>query len=152
MVLAPGGATAQIVRREALSRLLPLASGGTSLTQPIFAADVIDAIEAGLARSELSDRVLDLGGPESLPQREFIERAARLYGRRPRIVPIPRGLLELAAAIAERCLANPPITRSALGVILGSDCIDPEPARQQLGIELTPLDETLKRCVGPHAG
>ena len=95
MVLGPGDATASIVRREAMARVLPLIAGGSSLTQPIYAGDVVDAILSGLNRSELANVSLDLAGPESLPQREFIERAARLHGRRPRIVPIPRGLLDL---------------------------------------------------------
>jgi hypothetical protein len=49
----------------------------------------------------------------------------------------------------ERFLANPPLTKSALEVILADDEIDPEPARRKLGIQLTPLEEILRRCVGP---
>ncbi|HXV36786.1 MAG TPA: hypothetical protein VEC18_06545, partial [Myxococcota bacterium] len=97
------------------------------------------------------DRVLDLVGPESVTQRELVERAARLYDRRPCVVSIPKRLLLLVAELAERWLANPPLTRSALEVILADDELDPEPARRALGIRLTPLDETLRRCVGPSA-
>jgi NADH dehydrogenase len=150
MVLGPGDPSARIVRREALARILPLIAGGTSLTQPIYAGDVVEAIVSGLTRGDLADVSLDLAGPESLPQREFIERAARLYGRRPIVVPVPLSLLNLIAFLAEHCFANPPITRSAIEVIHADDCVDPEPARRQLGIELTPLDEMLRRCVGPR--
>jgi len=151
MVLGPGDTAARIVRREALARVLPLIAGGASLTQPIYAGDVVEAIVSGLNRSELADLSLDLAGPESLPQREFIERAARLYGRRPRVVPVPRGLLDLIAGLAERFFADPPFTRDALEVIHADDCVNPEPARRRLGIELTSLDEMLRRCVGPPA-
>ncbi len=151
MVIGPGDATANIVRREALARVLPLAAGGRFQTQPIYVGDVVEAIAAGLERDDLDDLALDLAGPESLTQREFIERAARLYGRRPLIVSIPAGLVKFAAGLAERFLANPPFTKSALEVILSGDDIDPEPARRKLGIALTPLDETLRRCVGPQA-
>ncbi len=149
MVIGPGDFTANIVRREALARVLPLAAGGRSRTQPIYAADVVDAIVACLTRDDLDDLALDLAGPQSLSQRAFIERAAQLHGRRPHVVPIPAGLLLWIAGIAERCLANPPLTRPALEVILADDDVDPEPARRRLGIELTPLDEILRRCVGP---
>ena len=151
MVLGPGNAAARIVRREALARVLPLIAGGDTLAQPICASDVVEAIVSGLNRSELADVSLDLAGPESLRQRELIERAARLYGRRPRIVPIPRRLLDLIAGLAERLLADPPFTRASIGVIHADDRVDPEPARERLGIELTPLDELLRRCVGPPA-
>jgi NADH dehydrogenase len=151
MVIGPGDVTANIVLREALSRALPLAAGGRSRTQPIYAGDLIEAIAAGLERDDLDDLILDLAGPESLPQREFIERAARLYGRRPHIVSIPTGLILFIAGLAERFLTNPAITKTALEVILADDDVDPEPARQKLGIDLTSLDEILRRCVGPQA-
>jgi NADH dehydrogenase len=150
MVIGPGDATASIVRREALARVLPLAAGGRSRTQPIYAGDVVEAIAAGLERDDLDDLILDLAGPESLTQREFIERAARLHGRRPHIVSIPAGLVKFVAGLAEGLLANPPLTKSALEIILSDDDIDPEPARRKLGIELTPLDKILRRCVGPQ--
>jgi hypothetical protein len=39
-----------------------------------------------------------------------------------------------------------------LGVLEHDDRVDPEPARRALGIELTPLHETLHRCVGSGRG
>ena len=52
-------------------------------------------------------------------------------------------------SLAEKLLANPPLTRAMLGVLDHDDDIDPKPACDALGIQLTPLDETLLRCVGP---
>ncbi len=151
MVIGPGDVTANIVRREALARVLPLAKGGRYRTQPIYAGDVVEAIVAGCERDGLDDVILDLAGPESLSQREFIERAARLHGRRPHVLPVPAGFLFCAAALAQRVLSNPPFTKAALEVILADDDVDPEPARRKLGIELTSVDEMLQRCVGPGA-
>ncbi len=151
MVIGPGDVSANIVRREALARVLPLAGGGRSRTQPIYAGDVVEAIAAGLERDDLDGLMLDLAGPESLTQREFIERAAKLHGRQPYVVSIPTAPLLFIAGLAERVLANPPLTKSALEVILADDDLDPEPARRKLGIQLTPLDEILRRCVGPQA-
>jgi uncharacterized protein YbjT (DUF2867 family) len=150
MVIGPGDVTANIVRRQALARVLPLVAGGRTRTQPIYADDVIEAIAAGLEQDYLDNLTLDLAGPESLSQQKFIERAARLHSRQPRVVSIPAPLLFFAAGIAERFLANPPFTKSALEVILADDDIDPEPARQKLDIKLTPLDEILRHCVGPQ--
>ncbi len=64
---------------------------------------------------------------------------------------VPTGLILFIAGLLERFLANPPITKTALEVILADDDVDPEPARRKLGIDLTPLDEILRRCVGPQA-
>jgi hypothetical protein len=38
-----------------------------------------------------------------------------------------------------------------LGVLQHNDRIDPRPACDELGLSLTPLDDTLARCVGPDA-
>ena len=53
------------------------------------------------------------------------------------------------AFAAEKLLSDPPLTRAMLGVLDHDDEIDPKPACDELGIQLTPLGETLLRCVGP---
>jgi hypothetical protein len=52
--------------------------------------------------------------------------------------------------LLERVSANPPLTRGMLGVLDHDDDIDPKPACERLGLELTPLDTTLLKCVGPE--
>jgi NADH dehydrogenase len=151
MVLGPGDTTARIVRGEAQASVLPLIGGGRTRAQPIFADDVIDAIVAGLDKPGLDNVSLDLAGPTSLPQRDFIARAAALYGKQPRVLALPRWLVRGLAGLAERLMADPPFTPTSLDVILDDDNVDPKPACQRLGIELTPLDEILRRCIGPEA-
>lgn len=151
MVLGPGDATTRVVAAEARARLLPLIGGGRTRTQPIYADDVVEAILAAMTRPGLDDVVLDLAGPESLIQRDFVARAARLYGRRPTVIPIPLAVARGLALLAERLLANPPLTRAMLGVLCQDDCVDPEAACKELGIQLTPLDEALRRSLGIEA-
>ena len=52
-----------------------------------------------------------------------------------------------AAWLAERLLVDPPVTRAMLEVLDCDDRIDPTDACRRLGIELTSLDEMLRRCV-----
>jgi uncharacterized protein YbjT (DUF2867 family) len=148
MVLGPGDVTARVVAAEARARVLPMLAGGRVRTQPIYAEDVVDAILSALARPGLDDVALDLAGPESLPQRDFVARAARLQGRRPRVIPVPMALARGLAWLAERALAKPPVTRAMLGVLGRDDCVDAEAAAKELGIRLTPLDEMLRRSLG----
>ena len=104
---------------------------------------------AAIDRDGLDDVVLDLAGPESLPHRDLVRRAAALHGLRPIVIPVPFGLVRFMTLLSERFNAEPPMTTAAFEVIHGDDSIDPEPARKQLGIDLTPLDEMLRLCVGP---
>ncbi len=85
--------------RGRAARVVPLVRGGASLEQPIDARDVLAAIAAALARPELAGRVLDVAGPESLPRRDLVRRAAALLGNAPRIVPIPLALVRSFAAL-----------------------------------------------------
>lgn len=151
MVLGAGEIAAQALRARARAPVVALARGGASLEQPIDAEDVVTAILAAADRPGLGREVLALAGPEALPHRELLARAAALYGRRPRVVPVPPAVLHLVAGLLEKISAEPPVTRAMLGVLESDDCIDPAPACARLGLTLTPLDETLRRCAGPDA-
>jgi NADH dehydrogenase len=151
MVLGTEEPATWALRAHAGARVVPLVRGGASLEQPIDAGDVAAAIDAALARPNLAGRVLELAGPESLPRRELVRRAAALRGNRPLVVPLPLAAVRLFAATAERLLADPPLTPAMLGVLEQDDAIDPAPACRALGLALTPLDETLRRCLDRNA-
>ncbi len=152
MVLGEGDRTSSILRGEARARLLPLPGGGRNRAQPIYVGDVVEGVLAALQRPGLEDAVLDLAGPEALPARELIERVARLHDLPgPRVLPLPLGLVKAAAWLVSRFSAEPPLTPTMLEVITLDDAVDPGPARDRLGIQLTPLDETLRRTCGPGA-
>jgi NADH dehydrogenase len=152
MVLGEGDHASRALRGQALAPIALLLGGGRSLEQPIYAGDVVEAVVAGVSRDDLGDDLmLDLAGPESLPHRALLERAARLHGRRPRVLPAPLALGRALAFALEKLLPDPPVTRAMLGVLHHDDAVDPGEACRRLGIELTPLDELLRRCVGPEA-
>ena len=148
MVLGEDDHAALALRARARASRAILVRGGASLEQPIYAGDVTLAIVRGIEAPGLDDVALDLAGPESLSQRALVERAAALLGSRaPRVIPLPRALAIAGAWLAERLLAEAPVTRAMLGVLDHDDRIDPAPACRRLGISLTPLDETLRRCL-----
>jgi uncharacterized protein YbjT (DUF2867 family) len=105
------------------------------------------AIENALAEETGDDAVLDLAGPESLSHRELVSRAAKLIARNPRFLPVPLAVVSLFARLAERFADDPPLTPAMLGVLERDDQIDPSPCCTRLGLTLTPLDETLRRCL-----
>lgn len=153
MVLAPGAAAVAALRREATSRFLPLIRGGQSLEQPMDGHDVIDAIVRALDDPSLAGESLDLGGPECLSHRRLVARIARRFGREPRIVPIPMGVVRTIARALERFSSDPPITFAMLEVLDQDDCVDTEGVCRRLGLRLRSLDETLDRCLdGAGAG
>ena len=88
---------------------------------------------------------------DRLVKRDLVRRAAALYGNTPRFVTIPRFVVRGLAAVLEKMSANPPVTRAMLGVLEHDDRIDSREALAAFGLQLTPLDETLQRFIGPEA-
>jgi uncharacterized protein YbjT (DUF2867 family) len=161
MVLGEGDYASQALAGRA-HRGFNVLLRGASLEQPIYAGDVIAAIRAALPGSSVGapvvdapdaePHVFDLAGPESLSREALVHRAARVLGRRTRVLSLPLGIGLGAAFLLERALRDPPVTRAMLGVLDHDDRIDPGPALAALGISLTPLDEVLRRCVAEGAG
>jgi uncharacterized protein YbjT (DUF2867 family) len=120
---------------------------GESLEQPIYAGDVIDALIRSLTRALTRDETFDLAGPESLSRSNLTERAAAMLNRSPKILSLPLFFGMLVAGLAERLSTKPPITREMLQLLDHDDAIDPDPAAERLGLALTPLQDTLRRCI-----
>jgi uncharacterized protein YbjT (DUF2867 family) len=150
MVLGEGDYATAALRRRAGSAL-SVGLRMSSLEQPIYAGDVIAAIVTDVGRffdSGTSDQqVVELAGPESLPRRELVARSARILGTRPRVLSLPIAAALAIAYLLQAVTRYPPVSRAMLGVLDHDDCIDPEPACQQLGVALTPLDDALARCL-----
>jgi NADH dehydrogenase len=151
MVLGPEEPGARALRAQAHARVVPMVGGGRSLEQPIDAEDVTEAILRSLTLDVADHETLELAGPESLPRRELLARAASCVGSEPRVIALPYAAASLLALVCELTLSNAPLTRAMLGVLERDDSIDPGPACARLGMELTPLDETLRRCLASDA-
>ena len=127
---------------------LALSFRAASLEQPIYAGDVVTAIEHAIALAPPLRATLELAGKTSLSRRALTARSAALLGLGvPTLLSLPLGLGMLIAGLCERLAANPPVSRAMLGVLDHDDAIDPRPACRALGIELTSLDETLRRVL-----
>jgi NADH dehydrogenase len=151
MVLGPEEPGARAIRAQTRARLVPMVSGGRSLEQPIDAEDVTEAILRSLSLTGVDHETFELAGPESLPRRELLARAAAIVGSQPRVIGLPHAVATLVALTCELTLANGPLTRAMLDVLERDDSIDPGPACARLGLELRPLDETLRRCLAADA-
>lgn len=149
MVLGEGDFAAAALAARA-RRGINLVLRGASLEQPIYAGDVVKAMMAAVNLPN-PPQTCDLAGPESLSRTSLIHRAARIVGRRTRVVSVPLAVGLAAAWVMERLLAHPPVTRAMLGVLDHDDRVDTQPATAALGLTLTPLDETVRRCIGNAA-
>jgi uncharacterized protein YbjT (DUF2867 family) len=148
LLLGPGTAGAAALKRNVSLRRARLIDGGRNLQQPLHVDDLARAaVVAATQASVANNLTLDLVGPVSLPERELVERAARLLGREVRIGSIPKKLFSLALAIRQR-IAGPGFSPDALEVVTADTRLDPQPAACKLGIQLTGIDEMIQASLG----
>ena len=117
-----------------------------SFEQPVYAGDVVDAIVALIERADAPE-LIELAGPERVTRRELTRRAGGVLGRRTLLISLPIAFGRMLAAMFEGMSANPPVTRAMLDVLDHDDDVDVTSACRSLGLELTTLDETLRRCL-----
>ena len=128
--------------------VVPMTNAGQQRLAPVFVDDA-----AGLAADALDDpaavdRVLELGGPETLTMRDIIGTALRIAGLRRPILPGPTPLLKLAAAPMS-LLPTPPLTPAAIDFINQPATVDLGPLLTRMPRRLTGLDEGLRSYLRP---
>ena len=145
LLLGPGTAGGAALKRNLSLPKAKLIGGGRHLQQPLYVDDLARAaVLAATQPTAARDLTLDLVGPISLPERELVERAARLTGRQVRIGSIPKSLLSFVLALRQGLGGQPGFSRDALEVITADTCLDPQPAASKIGIQLTGIDEMIQ--------
>ncbi|HET8995417.1 MAG TPA: complex I NDUFA9 subunit family protein [Acetobacteraceae bacterium] len=129
-------------RFGAMARLLPcmpVIAGQTRL-QPVYVADVADAIMAALGRADAAGVTYELGGPRVWTMRELLAYVLKETGRRRRLIELPMGLARLQASLME-LLPGKPLTRDQL-LMLARDNVVAEgmPGLPELGIVPSPVE------------
>ncbi len=148
LVLGPGTEGASALARQSAGPSVRLLDAGRVLHRPL---DVLDLAAGALAAARASEvarnATLELAGPTELCYRELVELAARLRGHALRIGSLPSAPLRLLLRV-RRALFGPGFDADALEVLLADTRVDPAPAARALGLELTPLPETIRRSLG----
>lgn len=97
---------------------------GKILMSPVHVSDVAQAFVDSLADRRTYGRIYHLGGPEVLSWTEMLRRIAEATGRRKWIVPMPVGIMRLAAACLD-WLPGFPVTRDQLAMLVEGNTADP---------------------------
>jgi uncharacterized protein YbjT (DUF2867 family) len=146
LLLGPATEGAEALARNASGSKAMLIGGGRNFQQPLYVDDLARAAIAATQSSVARNRTLELVGPVSLPERELVERAARLLGHQVRVSSIPKGLLSFALATLRR-VSGPGFSPDAVEVITADTRLDSQPAACELGIQLTGIDEMIKKSL-----
>ena len=127
---------AQIAR---LSPIMPVIAGDTKM-QPVYVADVADAVMAVLAQPGSQGKIYELGGPRVWTFREILAFILQQTRRKRRLVDIPMSIARLQANILQH-VPGKPLTPDQL-LMLAKDNVVAQGALglTDLGVRPTPLE------------
>jgi uncharacterized protein YbjT (DUF2867 family) len=123
----------------------PLPAGGRMLWQPVFTWDVVAAIEAAIERESTIGKAYTVAGPTPISYREMVETILRIMGRRCLLVPVPLGLLRLAAVILGKIMERPPVRMDQIQRLLEDKTFDISDAVRDLDFHPVPFEEGIRR-------
>ncbi len=98
------------------SPVLPLIGGGRTRFQPVYVADVAEAIARCLADPATRGKTYELGGPRIYTFKELMQLLLHEIRRRRLLVPWPFKLADMQAAVLEY-LPVPPLTRDQVKLL-----------------------------------
>lgn len=118
---------------------MPVISGNTKM-QPVYVADVADAVLASLTHPDAFGAVFELGGPRVWTFREILAFILKETKRHKPLVEMPMGLVRLQAGLME-LLPGKPLTRDQLLMLAHDNVVAPGmPGLLELGIVPTPAE------------
>lgn len=127
--------------------IVPMTNFGQQTLAPVFIDDIAHLAADALRDDAATDRVFDIGGPETLTMREIIATAIARDGHRRPIVPGPAPLIKLVA-FPLQFLPRPPLTPDAVDFINQPATVDNGPLLAAMPRRLTPLAEGLATYLG----
>ena len=141
LVVGGGGLFAAMRAHVRDGRPVPVISGGCQPVQIVAIADLLRAVAAVIDRD--LPGLLVVAHPEAVPYRELQKAIARHERVRPRLVPVPYHLVEVAVRIAEALRLPLPIRRDSLVGLRAMTWVDPRPSLERLELRLESLSEAL---------
>ena len=123
VVFGPGDSFVQRFARLArrMPGVFPLACANAKFA-PVYVGDVVEAIVCCLDRKEVAGRSFELCGPEVLTLAEVVRRAVRTLGLTRRVIPLPRPISRLQAAIMDFVPGKPFSTDNYRSATVDSVC------------------------------
>ncbi len=150
ILFGPGTAGADALVRSVAQGKARLLGGGRYTMRPLDVDDLSRAIIATAQRMPKGYFTYELGGPEPMAYRDIINRFASLMGKQVTIGSVPIWLAKLGAGVTSR-LTGGGISPAVIDIITGDERIAKN-GDKDLGIALTPLDDTLLKIIDAEEG
>jgi NADH dehydrogenase len=152
LVFGPGPVGLFARMRAQVNKLpvLPLLGGGIAAVQPIEVGDLCAAMLKCLALPDGESVELNLGEPEAMKLRDFLQAiAVAETGRPKRAMVVPLGPIKAVVRAGEAMRLPLPISSDNLQGLESVRTMETRPSLEKLGLRLTPFAEAMVRAVKP---
>lgn len=129
--------------------VLPLACADARFA-PVYVGDVVEAFAQCLERRDVAGRTFQLCGPDVVSLGDIVRMAAGALGRKVRVLPLPRAVARVQAALMDYVPGKPFSTDNFLSASLDSVC--DRDGLAELGIERTPMRAVVPRYLRANFG
>lgn len=123
---------------------VPVIGDGRIELDPIHLGDVNEIVVQCLTRDDVLGKAYDLLGPDRVTFDGFLDRLSAEIGVKKPYVHLPGGPMLLAAKVATKLLAKPPITEDNVLGLTSPAKVDREAAFRDFPIHWTHLDQGLR--------
>ncbi len=144
ILLGPTTAGARSLLNSASASQARVLGGGSYEMRPLDTDDLVQAILNCCERGG-DNKIHELVGPEPISYRDLIRKAAASMGNEVTVKSVPTGLAKLTAGIGG-LFRRGGITPTVIDVITRDERVN-ENAAPELGLQLTPLDQTLSKIL-----
>jgi NADH dehydrogenase len=129
-------------------KFVPLIGGGNNKVEPVFVDDLVKAIcrciFPGKWQREATNKELEIGGPEVLKMREFVEMLMDAIGVHKPIIGVPSAIAYAAALYCENYQEVPTVSQDQVKLSLSDNVCTHNALNAELGIEPTAVKVALQ--------
>ena len=132
--------------------LVPLAASRARF-QPVYVGDVAAAFSIALARPDLRDATIELGGPAVYTLGQLVRLAGRFAGRERPVLGLPDWAARLQARLFELLPGDPLVSRDNLDSMLVDNVVAADThalTAESLGIKLTAIESAAPHYLNRH--
>nr|WP_314090579.1 complex I NDUFA9 subunit family protein [uncultured Shinella sp.] len=130
--------------------VLPLIGGGNTKFQPVYVADVAEAVARSVDGVIERGRIYELGGPEVLSFRQCLELMLRVTDRKNPLVSLPFGIASLIGSIASLIpFVKPPLTSDQVTLLRADNIVSDTAKSEGRTLEAMGIEPVLAEAILP---
>ena len=124
---------------DRITRLFPvvaLPGSGSYRFAPISVRDVARCFARALTRRKTDNSIYALCGPAEVTFKKLLEDTFRIMGRKVLLMPLPRTLMTIAGAVAEKILEPPPFSSDQMRMMWRDNICGLDPEENPEGVKV----------------